>query len=180
LPNPPAVRADFLALKVDASGHPLLAASTAGVIRAYRWDEQAGWMDLGEVAQLRRPFNSPRISLALDANQAPTIAWFDPLEPGDARGPVAVKQWDGHGWRSLGAVHAKASAVSLSVTPNGTLSLGHTEGVLEWDGATWNPTTVSKTPVEWRLHSGSALVASPDGTLYGASAIHGIQVRILK
>jgi hypothetical protein len=190
LPNPPAVSADFLDLKVDANGHPVIAASIAlhdgsgpsrpvGVIRAYRWDASAGWSDLGEVAQLRQP--SVRISLALDAAQAPTIAWFDLPSLYDASGPVAVKQWDGQGWRSLGAVNENVSAVTLSAAPDGTLLLGHSGGVLAWDGGTWNATTAAKMPAAWRLRSGSTLVASPDGTLHGAAAVNGgIQVRILR
>ncbi len=187
LPNPPAVRAEFLELKVDASGRPILAALMqshqgsgsafqASVIRAYRWDEHAGWNDLGEVARLRQPAYSTRMSLALDAAQAPTIAWVDLPSLDEARGPVAVKQWDGQGWRSLGAVNEKAMAVTLSATPNGGLLLGHSEGVLEWDGGTWTKTTASKTPVE----TGSVLLASPDGTLYGASLHGGVQIRMLK
>ncbi len=190
-PNPPAVSADFLALAVDASGRPILAASIpkgdgsgpspyASVIRAYRWDDTTGWTDLGEVAQLRRPAYTARISLALDTTQAPTIAWFDLPSWSDTRGPVAVKQWTGQGWRSLGAVNENVSAVTLSALPNGTLLLGHSEGVLTWDGGTWNATKASRSPVAWRLQSGSALFASPDGTLYGASAVNGIQVRMLK
>jgi hypothetical protein len=152
----------------------------ASVIRAYRWDANAGWNDLGEVARLRRLSSAARMSLALDSAQAPTIAWFDLLDVGDARGPVGVKRWDGHGWRSLGSVQAKVSAVTLSATPAGTLLLGHPGGVLEWNGGTWNATTATKAPE--RLQSSSALLASPDGTLYGAAAISGdgVQLRMLK
>jgi hypothetical protein len=191
LPNPPAVLAKSLDLKIDASGHPIIAASIfkhdgrlssapASVIRAYRWDENAGWTDLGEVAQLRLPASSSRSSLALDATHAPTIAWFDPPSLGDERGPVTVKQWNGQGWSSLGAVNANASAVTLSTTPDGALLLGHSGGVLTWDGSAWNTATASQPPVSWQSHPDSALFASPDGTLHGAFATDGVQVRVLK
>lgn len=181
LPNPPTVDAASLDLKVDASGHPVLAVAVANdnAIRAYRWDETAGWNDLGEVARVHLPTYSLRLSLALDATQAPAVAWFDALSNGSDSGRITVKQWDGHGWRSLGAFHTKAEAVTLSATPDGTLLLGHSEGILAWDGAAWKATTAAKTPVDW--YWSSALFTAPDGTLYGASVVGGgIQVRRLK
>jgi hypothetical protein len=143
---------DQISLATDTSGYPVVSWLNNNQVFVKRWNGQK-WVSLGGALNASNALGS-KVSMILDSNGNPSVAWSQFMVGFPDSFRVLVKQWNGSKWLSLGAVNpgSKGLTFDISLTLNATgqplvawsqiarTPLGITSGnvyVKQWSGNQW-------------------------------------------